>query len=85
MQSVIELRKQDIIRRKALNKKAREDREQRIQQSEERETNRKQYLVDAEEKFKEDHREEIVNYEKWLAEKEAKEQEEYGEELDDDD
>jgi len=42
-------------------------------------------LVDAEEKFKEDHREEIENYEKWLAEKEAKEQEEYGDELDDDD
>lgn len=41
-------------------------------------------MVEAEEKFKDDHREEIENYEKWIAEKEAKENEEYGDELDDD-
>lgn len=84
MQSVIELRKQDIIRRKAVNKKAREDREQRITQADERTANRELFIKDAEEKFNEDHKDEIESFEKWKAEKDAKEREEYGEEMDDD-
>ena len=80
---VITTRKQDIIRRKALAKKAVEDRETRIAQSEERAANREQYLIDMQEKFNEDHREEIEAFERFQEDKKLKESEEYGEEADD--
>jgi len=63
--NAIASRKQDITRRKALTKKAREEREQRIAASEERATNRAATLTDQEEKFKEEHREDIEAYEKY--------------------
>jgi hypothetical protein len=47
----IETRKTDIITRKAMNKKARENREHLITQSEEREEARKTMINEAEEQF----------------------------------
>ena len=63
--TAIQLRKQDIIRRKALTKKARENRESRIKQGEERTVNRENYLNEAQDKFKEDNRGSIEAYEKY--------------------
>ncbi len=45
--TAISLRKQDIVRRKALARKAKENREQKLKASEERAINREQYLNDA--------------------------------------
>lgn len=56
LSTAIALRKQDIIRRKALTRKSRENREAKIKASEERAVNRETYLNDAQEKFKEDNR-----------------------------
>jgi hypothetical protein len=55
----IKTRKEDIIRRKALKKKAREERDALILAAEEREKKRQKDLEEAEEKFKEDHKDEI--------------------------
>lgn len=55
----IKTRKEDIVRRKALKKKAKEERENLIQQAEALKLKKAQDLIDAEEKFKEDHRDEI--------------------------
>lgn len=44
LQSAISLRKQDIIRRKDLIRKCRDDRESKIRQAEERTVNRENYL-----------------------------------------
>lgn len=65
MLTAVELRKKDIIRRKAHTKKAKEERALRIQQKQERDENKAQYLVDGKEKFQDDHREEIETYQRW--------------------
>lgn len=83
LSTAVALRKQDIIRRKALTRKARENREAKIKASEERAVNRETYLNDACEKFKEDNRDQIEAYEKWEEEERIKASQEYGEELDD--
>jgi|LauGreDrversion4_2_1035121.scaffolds.fasta_scaffold508027_3 hypothetical protein len=85
LQSAISLRKQDIIRRKALTRKARENRESRIKAAEERAVNRENYMNDAADKFKEDNREAIEAFERWQEEERIKANQEYGEELDDED
>ena len=58
-------RKSDITRRKALTKKAREDREAKIKASEDRTQARATCLEDADAKFKEDNREGIEAFEKY--------------------
>lgn len=68
LQSAISLRKQDIIRRKASTRKARENRESKIKAAEERAVNRENYLNDAADKFKEDNREAIEAFERWQEE-----------------
>lgn len=85
LQSAISLRKQDIIRRKALTRKAKEQRESSIKAAEERAVNRESYMSDAADKFKEDNREAIEAFEKWQEEERIKASQEYGEELDDED
>lgn len=49
-----------------------------MKESEERKVNRAAFLNEAEQKFKEDHKEEIEAYEKYLADKAKKETQEYG-------
>lgn len=66
LSTAVALRKQDITRRKAMARSAREDRELKITAAEERERNREQYLIDGEEKFKEEHAEELGAYEKYV-------------------
>lgn len=85
LQAALALRKQDIIRRKDLTRKARDNREAKLRQQEERTTNREVYLSDAQDKFKEDNREQIELFEKWEEEERIKASQEYGEELDDED
>lgn len=46
--------------------------------------NREQYLAEAEERFKEEHREEIEAFQAFQQEQQAKEEQEYGSEEDDD-
>jgi hypothetical protein len=62
LKMAIEARKADITRRKALAKRAKEDRKQKQEQAEERKNNRDLYLNDAREKFNEDHKDEIDAY-----------------------
>ena len=76
----IQNRKNDVIRRKALKKKAREDREKAIESAEQREQRRVQELEQAHEKFKEDHREEIDAALRAEQEELNKQNDEYGEE-----
>jgi hypothetical protein len=85
LQAALALRKQDIIRRKDLTRRARDNREVKLRQQEERANNREAYLSDAQEKFKEDNREQIELFEKWEEEERIKASQEYGEELDDED
>jgi len=54
--NAISLRKQDIIRRKAATRRARENRESKIKAAEERAVNRDNYLKDALDKFNEDNK-----------------------------
>lgn len=55
----IKTRKEDIVRRKGKEKKAREERERQILLKESRQVKREQDVIEAEEKFKEEHKEEI--------------------------
>lgn len=77
------MRKQDIIRRKAATRRARENREAKIKAAEERAINREKYLEEALEKFNEDNREQIDAFKAWEEEERIKAEQEYGEELDD--
>jgi len=80
LSTAIALRKQDIIRRKAMTRRARENREQKIKAAEERSVNRETYLNEALEKFKDDNKEQIESYEKFEEEEKIKKEQEYGEE-----
>ena len=68
----IEGRKQDITRRKVLQKKGKEEREMKQSQFEERKKNRETFLAEALTKFNEDHAEEIEAYNKYQEEQKAK-------------
>ncbi len=85
LQTTVATRKQDITRRKALAKRAKEDREAKIAASQERAVNRENYLLEAEERFKAEHAEEIETYEKYMEEQAQKASQEYGEEMDEED
>ena len=75
----VETRKGDIIRRKALISKEREERDFKIKAKDERARKREADLEEAKQKFDEDHREEIEAYEAWKKQQE-KGGEEYGDE-----
>jgi hypothetical protein len=76
----IKLRMQDIVKRKAQIRAARENRMLKIKAAEERATNRETYLAEAMEKFKEDNREQIETFEKYEEAERIKREQEYGEE-----
>lgn len=80
LKMAIDARKANITRRKALTKKAKEDRLKKQEQSEERKKNRENYLIEALEKFNDEHRDEILAYEEYQEEQRKKNSEEYGEE-----
>eukprot|EP00347_Sterkiella_histriomuscorum_P009020 403342835 len=82
----IKTRKDDITRRKALTLKARENRETIIQAIEAREVKRGVDLQEAEDKFKEEHKDEIEAALKYEQMENEKQEDEYGdEEADEDD
>ena len=68
----IEGRKNDITRRKALQKKAKEDREMKQNQFEERKKNRETFLEESKQKFNDDNADQIEAYNKYTAEKKSK-------------
>ena len=63
--AAITARKSDITRRKAMLKRDRETREQKLKEAEDRAEMRKTQLEEAEAKFLEDHREDIEKYEQY--------------------
>mmetsp|Transcript_6926 Transcript_6926/g.5191 ORF Transcript_6926/g.5191 Transcript_6926/m.5191 type:complete len:141 (+) Transcript_6926:1063-1485(+) len=65
LQLALRTRKEDIVRRKAKEKRAAEDRLKLIAQKQERATRRLKEVQEAEDKFREDHREEIEAAAKW--------------------
>lgn len=80
LEMAIKLRMQDITKRKASVRAARENRQLKIKAAEERATNRETYLTEAMEKFKEDNREQIETFEKYEEAERIKREQEYGEE-----
>ena len=78
LQMAIAGRKQDITRRKALQQRAREVRSGKQKEAEDRKTAREEYVLDMEDKWREDTAPQLENYEKYIARKAKKES---GEEL----
>ena len=74
-------RKQDITRRKALQQRAREVRAGKIQEAEDRKKAREEYVLDMEDKWREDTAGALETYEKYVARKAKKEA---GDELNED-
>ena len=73
-------RKQDIIRRKAIQKRNREDRSQKEEAKAKRDADREQYLADKEAEFIENNKEDIETYNKWQEEQQRLAEQDYGEE-----
>ena len=65
LQTAITTRRQEITRRKALAKKAREERAECIRQEEDRVQRRKDYLAESAQQHKDDYAEEWEIYNKW--------------------
>jgi len=80
LKMAISTRKQDVIRRKAIQKKNREEKASREEAKEKREADREQFLLDKENEFNELNREDIETYNKWQEEQKRLEEEDYGEE-----
>lgn len=68
-----------------MTKKAREDRQSKLAEQEQRETIKTDRLAEEEEKFKGDHKEEIDAHDKWKEDKNQRESKEYGDEMDEED
>lgn len=68
LKMAISTRKQDVIRRKAIQKKNREEKTSREEAKEKRESDREQFLLDKENEFNELNREDIETYNKWQEE-----------------
>lgn len=80
LKMAIEARKANITRKKALCKRAKENRTRLIESAEERKKNRETFLLESIEKFNEDHKDEITAYEEYQEMQRKKNNEEYGEE-----
>ena len=78
----IKTRKEDIVRRKALKRKQREERETLMLKEKERQAKKEQDLIEAEQKFMEEHKEEIEAAQKFEDQEQQKKDDEYGEEED---
>ena len=70
----ISTRKQDVIRRKAIQKKNRELKASREEAREKRVADRDQFLLDKENEFNEVNKEDIEIYNKWKEEQARKQQ-----------
>ena len=64
----IDTRKQDVIRRKAIQKRNREDRANKEEAKAKREADREQFLLDKEAEFQEQNKDDIEAYNKWQEE-----------------
>jgi len=73
LKMAISTRKQDVIRRKAIQKKNTEEKASRVEAKEKREADREQFLADKESEFNEVNREDIEIYRKWKEEQDRKE------------
>ncbi len=80
LQLALQIRKDDILRRKVQKRKEREERALKQTQSEEREAKCKADLEEAQTKFEEEHKDEIEAYEKYMSEDNAAKPDDYGEE-----
>ena len=80
LQTAIQIRKDDILKRKIQKRKEREERATKQQQAEEREAKRKTDLEEAFNKFEEEHKDEIEAYEKFVSEDNQAKGDDYGEE-----
>lgn len=76
MNAALKTRKDDVVRRKAKYKRAVEDRENKIDLADKRAKRRVEVVEEAEEKFKEDHKDEIEAYYKG----ESQDKQDYGNE-----
>ena len=76
----ITTRKNDIIRRKAIQKRNREEKTSREEAKAKREADREQFLSDKEVEFNEANKEDIEAYNKWKEEQERVAEQDYGEE-----
>lgn len=80
LKTAVEGRKAYITRTKALLKRAKENRATLVQQAEDRAKNREAHLTEMQEKFAEEHKDEIAAYEAYEALQKKKENDEYGDE-----
>ena len=76
----IDTRKQDVIRRKAIQKKNREDKASKEEAKAKREADREQFLLDKEAEFQEQNKDDIEAYNKWDEEQKRLADQAYGEE-----
>lgn len=83
LKTALTARKQDITRRKSMTKKAKQDRESKINASGERKINRANHLEEAENKFKDERKDEIEAFEKYQEKLAKKARQEYGDEDED--
>lgn len=60
-------RKQDITRRKALQQRAKETRAGKLTEAEDREKAKEEYVLEMEDKWREDTAEQLANFEKYIA------------------
>jgi len=81
----IDTRKADITLRLAMAKKARDEREKKIEEQRLRGENREQFLKDAEEQFYKDHEADMAAYEEWEVAQKAREGEDYASEEEEED
>ena len=65
LKMAIDTRKQDVIRRKAIQKRNREDRANKEEAKAKREADREQFLLDKEAEFQEQNKDDIEAYNKW--------------------
>ena len=80
LKMAIDTRKQDVIRRKAIQKKNREDKASKEEAKAKREADREQFLLDKEAEFQEQNKDDIEAYNKWDEEQKRLADQAYGEE-----
>lgn len=80
LKMAIDTRKADVIRRKAIQKKNREEKASKEEAKAKREADREQFLLDAEATFQESNKDDIEAYNKWKATQDELAAQDYGEE-----
>ena len=77
----IDTRKQDVIRRKAIQKKNREEKASKEEAKAKREADREAFLLEQENLFNEQNKDDIEIYMKWKEDQDRLAKQEYGEEV----